>query len=88
MTSSRPAVGKCRSCGHEVVWAITSTGKKMPMDVPNDPKGTFVLFALADGDNYRAEKFSAENPAHSNLKKRFTSHFATCPQADAHRRSR
>ena len=36
-------VGKCKSCGAKITWAITGNGKRIPVDFAPDPKGNLVL---------------------------------------------
>lgn len=73
-------VQACRSCGSPVVWAITVTGRPMPVDAEPSPAGTVEL--TATGHGVRA---SVTTVADSAEPMRRTSHFATCPQADAWR---
>lgn len=71
----------CRTCEAPIVWVESqSTGKPMPMDLTPDPKGAFVIIG---GKARRAtdEDKTLHRP-------RFTSHFATCPDADQFRRAR
>lgn len=28
---------ECRSCGEVILWCVTAKGKKMPVDVPDEP---------------------------------------------------
>ncbi len=69
-------MARCRSCGAEVIWATTANDKPMPLDATPDPKGLFVV------EGGVARRATAEDGY------RYTSHFATCPQADQHRRAR
>jgi hypothetical protein len=67
-------VSACRSCGAAIVWATTENGKPIPLD--REPiRGLFHL------DRRPGETFAigAAPPA-------YVSHFATCPNADAHRK--
>jgi hypothetical protein len=71
-------VSACKSCGAEIIWAKTTAGKVMPLD--EKPITLFVL----DGEG-------SLNRANAEIKSSVvgrTSHFATCPQADQHRRPR
>jgi len=70
----------CRSCGAAVTWATTRSGKSMPLDEAPSDKGTWVHVA---GKTWQAtdEDRRLMRPMH-------TSHFATCPQADAWRQGR
>lgn len=83
------ASGQCRSCGAEIVWARLK-GKPHPFDSVADnrppPKGgRFVLFLRAG--EATASEVSA-SPSRMAGWDRYTSHFATCPNADEHRRKR
>lgn len=73
-------MARCSSCEAPVTWATTTTGKKMPLDERPVADGTFVYVA---GVARRA------TPDDDRLHRdRFTSHFATCPDAAAHRKPR
>lgn len=75
----------CRSCGAEVIWTVTKTGKKMPVDAKPDPDGKLIVWKNDAGVHARYED---DAPAFvQNRPSRFTSHFATCPQAQQHRRA-
>jgi hypothetical protein len=72
----------CRSCDAPIKWAKTRAGKTIPVDAEPSADGNLVLvpdflgglFALAaDSD--------PDKPRHK-------SHFATCPNADAHRKAK
>lgn len=80
----------CRSCPAEIVWARTtgSSGKLMPIDAaPVDGGNVLVDFshdpplATVVGKRTQPSLFGDDGP-------RYTSHFATCPNADSHRRTR
>lgn len=62
-----PFTVPCSSCGADIVWFRTKSGKRMPVDErttqPTDREDQLDL-------------------------KRHVSHFATCPNADQHRRPR
>ena len=60
----------CKSCDAEIIWAKTTNGKAMPLNV----KKTRVLVLNASG-NIDFSQFGHE------------SHFATCPNADAWRKT-
>lgn len=72
----------CRSCGAEIVWALSGNEKRMPVDAEPTAEGNVALVEV-DGDLHA-------RVAAANLleEPRYTSHFATCPNADAHRRPR
>lgn len=79
----------CRSCRATIEWAVTANGKRMPVDVTPTPEGNVTtvpggagpgtLLALVHPPGQLP--FDADEP-------RYTSHFATCPNADSHRRPR
>jgi hypothetical protein len=57
----------CRSCGAEIVWFQTRSGKRMPVD------------------EISTRPTDAQHQLDLN---RHVSHFATCPNANQHRRPR
>lgn len=67
---------ECKSCGAAIIWAKTPTGKTMPIDAASE------TMWLIDGDSINSFNASAR-PV--QVRK---SHFATCPNADQHRRPR
>lgn len=69
-------MAKCRSCGAEIRWARTSHGKLMPIEP--DPEGAFAL------RNGRAVFVGKED---ATDEPRYRSHFASCPNAAAHRKT-
>ncbi len=70
--------GRCKTCNQPIMWATTAAGKAIPLDVEPVPDGNLVL----DGGTARvADMFSPPGP-------RWRSHFATCVDADIHRRNR
>jgi hypothetical protein len=77
-------MSRCRSCQAEIVWAVTDTGKRMPLDAEpvsaaHRPSGLFVLDE--GGEHPLAFTLAAGQPL-------YRSHFATCPNADQHRKPR
>ena len=80
----------CKSCGQEIKWIKMASGKSMPVDAlgisyseelhPN-AKGDNVLTLVTDRGTIVRTVF---DPAGD--KTGYTSHFATCPNANAHRR--
>jgi hypothetical protein len=68
---------KCRSCGAPLLWAQTTAGKNMPLDAAPTANGNIELrHGLA---RYVTPDANATTP-------RYTSHFATCPNAGQHRK--
>jgi hypothetical protein len=66
----------CKSCGAPIRWAKSLSGRAMPLDEKPNPKGNILL--LPSG----GAMVVTDTCHHSEL---FTSHFATCPQANQHR---
>jgi hypothetical protein len=76
------AMSACRSCGASIIWTETVNGKTMPLDEDPDPDGNFTL-------DESHEPPVAEHIAGRMIapkEERFTSHFATCPDAARFRR--
>jgi hypothetical protein len=83
-------VSACRSCHAPITWAVTEHGRSMPLDAKpvdlNELTSVAGLFALRDlGDEQVA---IAATPDQLPGEPLYRSHFATCPHADQHRRSR
>lgn len=62
---------KCRSCEAEIVWARTAGGSPIPLDAK--PERRFVVMQ--------------EDPLVVQSQVTYVSHFATCPNADQHRKA-
>lgn len=75
----------CRSCGAEIRWERTAAGKPIPLDPEPVADGNLAIrddgrvVAYIDGDG---ERIALGRPL------RYVTHFATCPNADQHRRNR
>jgi len=74
-------MARCRSCGAPIIWALTKSGKPMPVTrrdggnvelepVSDDPSDGFTARIVPDGCGA------------------YVSHFATCPQAKRWRNPR
>jgi hypothetical protein len=75
---------KCRSCGAEILWVEWPlSGKKMPMDLAPTTEGDIVVMHRKEQNKLLAERYDADR--HVN-RKRYVSHFTTCPSAAEHRR--
>ncbi len=72
---------RCRSCNAEIIWANTPNGKVGPFEL--DAAGAW---AIEQGKARHVGVAQLELGAIQRAG--FTSHFATCPQADEWRRSR
>lgn len=72
----------CRSCGAPVRWERTAAGKPIPLDPEPVPTGN-----LAFRDDGRVVT-CLEDGGWPQDAPRYVTHFATCPNADQHRRNR
>jgi len=70
-------VNSCRSCGAAITWAKTTRGENIPLN-PMPVVGGNI--ELKDG----VARVVQPHPA----VKLYTSHFANCPSANAHRKER
>lgn len=68
---------RCRSCRAEVVWTVTTSGRRMPVEAAE--RGNVVLGR--EGEALVARVVDDGQGTH-------VSHFATCPQANSWRRER
>jgi hypothetical protein len=80
-------VSTCGSCGAQITWAVTTNGKRMPVDTEPDPNGNVVMHAPAPGQLPIAAVVPRRLGDPEPVFARHTSHFATCPHADQHRRT-
>ena len=71
------SIATCKSCGARIMWCITITGKRMPVDARESPRGNLTLEPQPDGE-LLARYVPPGEGTHS-------SHFATCPNAAEHR---
>lgn len=77
-------MSKCKSCGAEIMWIQTVNGKPMPCDpkpIPfvEDKTGSLTL-VTKDGRVVRAKADASSDEFG------YVSHFATCPNANQHRK--
>ena len=80
--------GTCKSCGAAIVWIPTPGGKAMPCDAAPayyiaKPKSGSKRIVTPNGEVLACEY--TEDP-HRATGTGFIPHWATCPQADRHRR--
>lgn len=69
----------CKSCKGEIIWGVTEAGKNMPVDAATVTEGTRYA-TVQNGETTYLQRVTAEGvPGH-------LSHFATCPNANQHRR--
>lgn len=72
-------MNRCTSCGAKVIWAKTAKGKSMPLDATPTADGNLVLV----NGVARIPEIGDDQPFLA-----YKSHFATCPNADEHRKPR
>jgi hypothetical protein len=73
----------CRSCGASITWVTAAkSGKSLPLDAVSSPTGNLVIVAGAVGKVRAADILDGPEVP------RFTSHFATCPNANEWRKPR
>lgn len=68
----------CRSCLAPIRWATTTTGRRMPLNPEPIPGGKWVISAVTGKLLAR----TTSEPLGYEV------HWATCPNADTHRRPR
>lgn len=78
MTNSGPKSTPCRSCGAEMIWIMTPTGKPMPLSVASKEKRWRVVQGI--------ESIAASAETRGYLEDTYISHFADCPNADDFRK--
>lgn len=80
----QPRVARCRSCNRPVYWAKTRGGKSMPVDAAPAPDGNIFL-SVSKATGALSAIAIGPGTARPPGRNRYTSHFATCPNADEHR---
>ena len=73
--------GHCSTCGREVIWAVSPTGARLPLDAR-----AVTVYCLSDRDPPDAMEVICETPIGDLANKVYVSHFLTCPQASQHSR--
>lgn len=71
-------------CGAEMIWCVTENGAKIPIDVEPVPDGKLIKLRVENGDRIVHHIRKGE----AVYQPRYNAHFATCPNADQHRRKR
>lgn len=85
-------VGRCRSCQAAIRWVTTAGGKPMPVDldtllvVPGDTAPPRATLVTPSGEVVTGRM--VREPESGNAVAGSLSHFSTCPNASAHRRTR
>lgn len=67
----------CKSCGQPIVWALTTKGRRMPID-PEPVAGGNVDVAVIAGVRHAIGTAPGEGT--------HVSHFSSCPDAARHRK--
>lgn len=84
-------MSRCRSCGASIVWARTTNGKLMPVDAVAHDEGN-VLLTWGDEEGVPTRFASVltgtalETQRGASPEFMHRSHFATCVDANKHRR--
>lgn len=75
---------RCRSCKAPVRWAITATGRLMPLNLEPDDNGEW---AIAKADRAGTPRVIYVPPARREdyAGSLYVPHWATCPYAEQHR---
>lgn len=71
----------CASCGKQIIWCRTETGKRMPVDPTPTSDGNLVLTTDGLLPTARSVGTTSREPGQPL----YQSHFATCKQATKHR---
>ena len=80
-------MGACKSCGEHIMFAKTANGKSIPLDdQPNLTKGN--VHIVRDGPKILATVLGKDDAQTARDKGEllYLPHFATCPNANRHRR--
>lgn len=80
-TSEVMRATSCQSCGAPIKWVVTEAGRNMPIDAEPSEKGNLLLI-----DRY--VRFVKTREREDRDVPLYISHFATCPDARAWKRSR
>lgn len=87
------ADAECHSCHNPIRWAIHAvTGRRMPLNPAADPRGNvavveFVEVSMGVKLGLAVPKVVVNpKPGQAITAYRYTTHFATCPAANTHRR--
>lgn len=82
-------MSKCRSCGAEIIWVKLKSGKVHPCNPGywryKEDGGSDRLIT-SDGNVVAGTIVKFPEPKEMGFPKGMVSHFATCPNADKHRR--
>lgn len=74
---------ECKSCGADIIWKKTIKGRTIPLDPEPTQKGNVIISEAGEALVYNSP--AAIAPRYADAP-RYLSHFATCPNADQHRK--
>lgn len=84
LARGRARLGPCKSCRAAIWWAVTIHDKSTPMDADPSEDGCWVVDGTTENG---APRVRLSEPLTDPPKtSRFKSHWATCPNADQHRK--
>lgn len=83
--SDLPPVRSCRSCKAPVRWALTTSGARMQLDAVAVEGGGWLVDGKDTDGRFVCRRVEPLLYQHGDAP-RFVSHFATCPDAQEHRR--
>lgn len=86
MEGEEKIMSKCKSCGAEIVWHKTKNGKNIPLDREMKDGAGNVWISTSTADHVVVSD-TCPGPKDEFLGP-YLSHFATCPNASAHRKAR
>lgn len=68
-------MASCTSCGAEIIWAVTLSGRRIPLNSKSERRAILDPNAGA----------GTTDPVRMRVVDTYVSHFATCPNAEQHR---
>lgn len=80
----------CRSCRAPILWTLSEAGKRTPLDAYPHDEGTIEVYGQALGGEVGLSRVLTGDlldTARENGTSLYRSHFASCPQAAAWRRT-
>lgn len=74
---------RCKSCRAAILWTVTESGARMPVDFAPVVDGTIAI-SVGEHEGRRAWRSRVAQIGESVVRRK--SHFATCPNAKEHRK--
>jgi len=74
---SENCVTTCPSCNERIRWAVTTAGRRQPLNAEPNEKGNVAVYTDGTG-TLRARALTAERPSLEHLEWRAMPHVATC----------